>query len=58
MEPEGASYYAEADRATKARWTQQEQLQLLDTHPMFTGRWLPSGLALWFIGLWYWDCSV
>ena len=38
-EPEGASYYAgELIVQLRQRWTREEQLQLLDTHPMFTGR--------------------
>jgi hypothetical protein len=37
-EPEGASYYAgELILQPKQRWTKEEQLDLLDTHPMFTG---------------------
>lgn len=38
-EPEGASYYAgELILQPQERWTREEQLDLLDTHPMFTGR--------------------
>ena len=38
-EPEGASYYAgELIVQPRQRWTREEQLQRLDTHPMFTGR--------------------
>lgn len=38
-EPEGASYYAgELILQPQQRWTQEEQLALLDTHPMFTGK--------------------
>lgn len=38
-EPEGASYYAgELILQPQQRWTQAEQLELLDTHPMFTGK--------------------
>lgn len=38
-EPEGASYYAgELILQPQKRWTQKEQLELLDTHPMFTGK--------------------
>lgn len=37
-EPEGATYYAgELILQPQKRWTRQEQLELLDTHPMFTG---------------------
>jgi hypothetical protein len=38
-EPEGASYYAgELILQPQERSTREEQLDLLDTHPMFTGR--------------------
>lgn len=38
-EPEGATYYAgELIVQPKQYWTREEQLDLLDTHPMFTGR--------------------
>ncbi len=38
-EPEGASFYnGELILQSRQRWTQQEQLQLLDVHPLFTGR--------------------
>ena len=37
-EPEGATYYAgELILQPQKRWTQQEQLELLGTHPIFTG---------------------
>lgn len=37
-EPEGASYYAgELILQTQVRWTRDEQLELLNTHPIFTG---------------------
>ena len=37
-EPEGASYYAgELILQPQQRWTRDEQLELLDTHPIFTG---------------------
>lgn len=37
-EPEGASYYAgELILQPQVRWTREEQLDLLDTHPIFTG---------------------
>ncbi len=36
-EPEGASYYAgELILQPQERWTRAEQLELLDTHPLFT----------------------
>ncbi len=38
-EPEGASYYnGELILQPQQRWTQEEQLELLDTHPLFTGK--------------------
>ena len=38
-EPEGASYYAgKLILQPEQRWTREEQLELLGTHPIFTGR--------------------
>ena len=38
-EPEGASYYTgELILQPQQRWTLEEQLELLDTHPLFIGR--------------------
>lgn len=38
-EPEGASYYnGELILQPVLRWTREEQMDLLDTHPMFTGK--------------------
>ncbi|MEH2321906.1 MAG: hypothetical protein V7K24_33500 [Nostoc sp.] len=38
-EPEGATYYnGELILQPQQRRTQQQQLELLDTHPMFTGK--------------------
>ena len=38
-EPEGASYYnGELILQPRQRWTPEQQLDLLDTHPLFTGR--------------------
>ncbi|MEG3941921.1 MULTISPECIES: hypothetical protein [unclassified Microcoleus] len=38
-EPEGASYYSgELILQPPQRWTLEQQLELLDTHPLFTGR--------------------
>ncbi len=38
-EPEGASYYnGELIVQPRQRWTREQQMELLDTHPMFTGR--------------------
>jgi hypothetical protein len=38
-EPEGASYYnGELILQPQQCWTLKEQLELLDTHPLFTGK--------------------
>lgn len=38
-EPEGASYYSgELILQPRQRWTREEQLELLDYHPLFTGK--------------------
>lgn len=38
-EPEGASYYnGELIVQPRQRWTPEEQLELIDWHPMFTGK--------------------
>jgi len=38
-EPEGASFYnGKLILQPRQRWTQEEQLQLLEVHPLFTGR--------------------
>lgn len=38
-EPEGATYYNdELILQPRQRWTPEQQLELLDTHPLFTGR--------------------
>ncbi|MEP0858855.1 hypothetical protein [Trichocoleus sp. DQ-U1] len=38
-QPEGATYYnGELILQPKQRWTPEEQLEMLDYHPMFTGR--------------------
>lgn len=38
-EPEGASYYnGELILQPQQRWTREEQLELLDTHPLFNGK--------------------
>ena len=39
MEPEGASYYnGELILQPHQRWTREEQLKLIDGHPLFTGK--------------------
>lgn len=43
-EPEGVPYYAgELILQPQQRWTREEQLDLLDTHPIFTGRYPECG---------------
>jgi hypothetical protein len=38
-EPEGASFYGDELIITpEQRWTREQQLELLDWHPLFTGR--------------------
>jgi hypothetical protein len=36
-QPEGASYYRKLILQPQQHWTREEQLELLDYHPMFTG---------------------
>lgn len=58
-EPEGASYYAgELLKQPRQRWTREEQLQLLDTHPMFTGRCPQCGSEYErdYRAVVHWDC--
>ncbi|MHC5939004.1 hypothetical protein [Nostoc sp.] len=58
-EPEGASYYnGELILQPQHRLTQQQQLELLDTHPMFTGRCPQCGYEFdrdWSARV-HWDC--
>lgn len=59
-QPEGASYYnGELILQPQQRWTQQQQLELLDWHPMFTGKC--PGCGAFFDRDWsarvHWDCS-
>jgi len=58
-EPQEASFYnGELILQPRQRWTQEEQLELLDTHPMFTGTCPACGAQ--FEGdyrvLVHWDC--
>lgn len=58
-EPEGASYYAgELIVQPRQRWTREEQLQLLNTHPMFTGRCPQCGSEYEqdYRAVVHWDC--
>ncbi len=59
-QPEGASYYnGELILQPQQRRTQQQQLELLDTHPMFTGKCPQCGYEFdrdWSARV-HWDCS-
>lgn len=59
-QPEGATNYnGELVIQLQQRWTQQQKLELLDWHPMFTGRCPKCGYEFdrdytyWV----HWDCS-
>ncbi len=58
-EPEGASYYnGELILQPQQRRTQQQQLELLDTHPMFTGKCPQCGYEFDrdYTARVHWDC--
>lgn len=58
-EPEGASYYAgELIVQPRQRWTREEQLELLEHHPIFTGRCPACGgeIERDCRALVHWDC--
>ena len=59
-QPEGASYYnGELILQPQQRLTQQQQLELLDTHPMFTGKCPQCGYEFdrdWSARV-HWDCA-
>ncbi|MEH1962283.1 MAG: hypothetical protein V7L05_20895 [Nostoc sp.] len=58
-EPEGASYYdGELILQPQQRRTQQQQLELLDTHPMFTGKCPQCGASFDhdYTARVHWDC--
>jgi len=59
-EPVGASYYnGELIVQPRQRWTREQQLELLDTHPMFTGK-CPSCGAFFnsdYTARVHWDCE-
>lgn len=58
-EPAGASYYAgELIVQPRQRWTREEQLQLLDTHPLFTGCCPQCGVEFErdYRAVVHWDC--
>ncbi|WP_416667832.1 hypothetical protein [Egbenema bharatensis] len=59
-EPIGASYYnGELILQPEQRWSQAEQLQLLDRHPMFTGRCPECEMPILptYPPLVHWDCA-
>ncbi len=58
-EPEGASYYnGELVIQPRQRWTPQQQLELLDTHPIFTGKCPRCGYEYErdYTARVHWDC--
>jgi hypothetical protein len=59
--PVGATYYnGELILQPRQRWTQQQQLELLDWHPMFTG-YCPHCGAKYecdYTAQVHWDCST
>ena len=59
-EPVGASYYnGELILQPHQRWTPEEQLELLDWHPMFTGRCPQCGAEFDrdYAARVHWDCK-
>jgi hypothetical protein len=60
-EPTGVSYYAgELILQPQQRWTREEQLELLDTHPLFTGKCPQCGYQFerdYTACCVHWDCS-
>jgi hypothetical protein len=60
-EPEGASYYnGELILQPRQRWTLEQQLELLDTHPLFTGRYPRCEMTYpkYETPPVHWDCSA
>ena len=58
-EPEGASYYnGELVIQPRQRWTREQQLELLDTHPIFTGKCPQCGYEFQrdYTARVHWDC--
>jgi predicted RNA-binding Zn-ribbon protein involved in translation (DUF1610 family) len=58
-QPEGASYYnGELILQPPQRWTREEQLELIDTHPMFTGFCPQCGFTFErdYTARVHWDC--
>ena len=59
-EPEGAAYYnGELILQPPQRWTREEQLWLLDNHPMFTGKCPQCGTTMNrdYTSRVHWDCE-
>ena len=59
-EPEGATYYnGEEIIQPPQRWTREEQLWLLDNHPMFTGKCPQCGTTMNrdYTSRVHWDCE-
>ncbi|MBD2302997.1 hypothetical protein [Nostoc sp. FACHB-190] len=59
-QPEGATYYnGELIVQPSQRWTPEEQLELLDWHPMFTGKCPQCGAEYDrdYTSRVHWDCS-
>jgi hypothetical protein len=59
-EPEGASYYnGELILQPQQRWTREEQMELLDWHPLFTSKCPQCGTLFDrnYRALVHWDCS-
>jgi hypothetical protein len=58
-QPQGATYYnGELILQPQLRWTQQQQLELLDWHPLFTGRCPRCGYEFErdYTSKVHWDC--
>ena len=59
-EPEGVSYYnGELIVQPHQRWTPEEQLHLLDNHPLFTGKCPQCGAEFErdYTARVHWDCE-
>jgi predicted RNA-binding Zn-ribbon protein involved in translation (DUF1610 family) len=59
LEPAGMSFYNEQlVMQLRQRWTREQQLELLDTHPMFTGICPACGAEFErdYRALVHWDC--
>jgi len=56
---EGSYYNGELILQPRQRWTREEQLELLNTHPLFTGKCPKCGyrFSLENLPKGHWDCS-